>query len=96
MKVLRHFILILAIVISGNIFAQKSQQELQQLMQQRNEYYFTFSLNFVPMGLTICFVLLKLLGGFATDVSWWWIVGTIVLDLIENVILKNWMDGKYS
>ncbi|WP_405346455.1 hypothetical protein [Ruminococcus sp.] len=50
----------------------------------------------VPMGLTICFVLLKLLGGFATDVSWWWIVGTIVLDLIENVILKNWMDGKYS
>lgn len=45
MKVLRHFILILAIVISGNIFAQKSQQELQQLMQQRNEYYFTFNLN---------------------------------------------------
>lgn len=45
MKVLRYFLIILATVISGNIFAQKSQQELQQLMQQRNEYYFTFSLN---------------------------------------------------
>ena len=37
--------IILATIISGNIFAQKSQQELQQLMQQRNEYYFTFNLN---------------------------------------------------
>ncbi len=45
MKVLRYFILMLAVVISGNIFAQKSQQELNQLMQQRNEYYFTFNLN---------------------------------------------------
>ena len=45
MKVLRYFLIILATVISGNIFAQKSQQELQQLMQQRNEYYFTFNLN---------------------------------------------------
>ena len=45
MKVLRYFILILATVISGNVFAQKSQQELKQLMQQRNEYYFTFTLN---------------------------------------------------
>ena len=45
MKVLRYFILMLAVVISGSIFAQKSQQELNQLMQQRNEYYFTFNLN---------------------------------------------------
>ena len=45
MKVLRYFILMLAVVVCGNIFAQKSQQELNQLMQQRNEYYFTFSLN---------------------------------------------------
>jgi len=45
MKHLRYFMLILAAVVCGNIFAQKSQQELNQLMQQRNEYYFTFDLN---------------------------------------------------
>ena len=45
MKTLRCFILILAAMVCGNIFAQKSQQELNQLMQQRNEYYFTFNLN---------------------------------------------------
>lgn len=45
MKTLRYFILTLAVIICGNIFAQKSQQELKQLMQQRNEYYFTFNLN---------------------------------------------------
>ena len=45
MKVLRYFILMLAVVVSGSIFAQRSQQELNQLMQQRNEYYFTFNLN---------------------------------------------------
>ena len=35
----------LAVVVSGSLFAQKTQQELKQLMQQRNEYYFTFNLN---------------------------------------------------
>ena len=45
MKILRYFAILLATVICGNIFAQKSQQELNQLMQQRNEYYFTFNLN---------------------------------------------------
>ncbi|MBR7022924.1 MAG: hypothetical protein IKI09_05570, partial [Bacteroidales bacterium] len=45
MKSLRYFMLILAAVVCGNIFAQKSQQELNQLMQERNEYYFTFNLN---------------------------------------------------
>ena len=45
MKVLRYFIMLLAVVFCGNIYAQKSQQELNQLMQQRNEYYFTFELN---------------------------------------------------
>jgi len=45
MKVLRYFIILLATVICGNLFAQKSQQELNQLMQERNEYYFTFCLN---------------------------------------------------
>ena len=37
--------LILAAVVCGNIFAQRSQQELNLLMQERNEYYFTFELN---------------------------------------------------
>ena len=45
MKSLRYFILTLTVVICGSVFAQKSQQELHQLMQQRNEYYFTFNLN---------------------------------------------------
>ena len=45
MKTLRYFILALAMMVCGNIFAQKSQQELKQLMQERNEYYFTFELN---------------------------------------------------
>jgi PKD repeat protein len=45
MKYLRYFILSLAVIVCGNIFAQKNQQELNQLMQQRNEYYFTFNLN---------------------------------------------------
>ena len=45
MKTLRYFILTLAIIVCGSIFAQKSQQELKQLMQERNEYYFTFNLN---------------------------------------------------
>ena len=45
MKVLRYFIILLATVVCGNIYAQRSQQELDQLMRQRNEYYFTFRLN---------------------------------------------------
>ena len=45
MKFFRYFIILLATVISGSIFAQKSPQELNQLMQERNEYYFTFTLN---------------------------------------------------
>ncbi len=34
----------LAVIVSGSLLAQKSQQELNQLMQERNEYYFTFNL----------------------------------------------------
>ena len=45
MKTLRYFTLLLAVVFCGSIYAQKSQQELNQLMQERNEYYFTFNLN---------------------------------------------------
>jgi PKD repeat protein len=42
---MRKLFILLAVLICGNLFAQKSQQELNQLMQQRNEYYFTFELN---------------------------------------------------
>ena len=35
MKNLRYFIVLLAAVVCGNLFAQKSQQELNQLMQDR-------------------------------------------------------------
>jgi hypothetical protein len=45
MKFLRNFAILLATLICGSVFAQKSQQELSQLMQERNEYYFTFNLN---------------------------------------------------
>ena len=41
----KSFIIILAVLLCGNLFAQKSQQELNQLMQERNEYYFSFTLN---------------------------------------------------
>ena len=42
MKLLRYVIFICAAVISGTIMAQ-SQRELGQLMRERNEYYFTLS-----------------------------------------------------
>ena len=42
---MKKILVILAVLICGNLFAQKSQQELNQLMQDRNEYYFTFTLN---------------------------------------------------
>ena len=42
---MKRFLIVLAVLICGNLFAQKSQQELNQLMQDRNEYYFSFELN---------------------------------------------------
>ena len=42
---MKKLFVILAVLICGNLFAQKSQQELHQLMQERNEFYFTFNLN---------------------------------------------------
>lgn len=45
MKLLHYFTILLAVTICGNLLGQKSQQELNELMQQRNEYYFTFTLN---------------------------------------------------
>ncbi len=43
MKTLRYFILILAAIISGNIFAQDNQKDLERLMQERGEYYFSLT-----------------------------------------------------
>ena len=42
---MKRVLIILAALICGNLFAQKSQQELNRLMQDRNEYFFTFTLN---------------------------------------------------
>ena len=42
---MKKLFILLAVLVCGNLFAQKSQQELNQLMQDRNEYYFTFELN---------------------------------------------------
>ena len=44
MNKLRHFLLLLAIVIGGSLFAQ-TQKELGRLMRERDEYYFTLSIN---------------------------------------------------
>ena len=44
MKFLRIIYFICVVVISGNVFAQ-SQRELGQLMRERQEYYFTLSVN---------------------------------------------------
>lgn len=41
---MKKLLIVLAVLICGNMFAQKSQQELNQLMHERNEYYFTFEL----------------------------------------------------
>lgn len=43
MKNLRYFILILAAIISGNIIAQNNQKDLERLMQERGEYYFSLT-----------------------------------------------------
>ena len=45
MRISRYLTLLLAVMVCGSSYAQRSQQELAQLMQQRNEYYFTFTLN---------------------------------------------------
>ena len=42
MSKFRYYILVFALVVSSSLFAQ-SQRELQQLMRERNEYYFTLT-----------------------------------------------------
>jgi len=43
MKVLRYFILSLAVIVCGSVFAQESQKDLEQLMKNRGEYYFSLT-----------------------------------------------------
>ena len=43
MKILRIFTIILATLICGNIFAQESQKELEQISKNHGEYYFSLS-----------------------------------------------------
>ena len=42
---MKRVLIFMAVLICGNLFAQKNQQELNRLMQDRNEFYFTFTLN---------------------------------------------------
>ena len=41
---MKKLFILFAVLICGNLFAQKSQEELSRLMLERNEYYFTFEL----------------------------------------------------
>jgi len=43
MKILRYFILSLAVIVCGSVFAQESQKDLEQLMKNRGEYYFSLT-----------------------------------------------------
>ncbi len=43
MKALHYFILSLAVIIYGSVFAQESQNDLEQLMKNRGEYYFSLT-----------------------------------------------------
>jgi len=43
MKALHYFILSLAVIVYGSVFAQESQNDLEQLMKNRGEYYFSLT-----------------------------------------------------
>ena len=45
MRHLRQFILILAVAVCGNLLAQNSQKDLEQLMRNHGEYFFTLTVN---------------------------------------------------
>jgi PKD repeat protein len=45
MRHLRQFILILALAVCGNLLAQNSQKDLEQLMRNHGEYFFTLTVN---------------------------------------------------
>ena len=43
MRHLRHFLLILVVMVGGSLLSQNSQTDLEQLMRSRGEYYFTLT-----------------------------------------------------
>ena len=45
MRHLRHTLLILAVAVCGNLLAQNSQKDLEQLMRNHGEYFFTLTVN---------------------------------------------------
>ena len=45
MRHLRQFILILAVAVCGNLLAQNSQKDLEQLMRNHGEYFFTLTVD---------------------------------------------------
>ncbi len=45
MRYLRHFLFILVVTACGNLMAQSSQNDLEQLMRSRGEYYFTLTVS---------------------------------------------------
>ena len=45
MRYLRHLLVILAVTVYGNLLAQDSQKELEQLMRSRGEYFFTLTVD---------------------------------------------------
>ena len=55
----------------------------------------------VVAALTICFVVLKLVG--FVDWSWWWVLApvwvvgaTVVAVIVLTVLLKRWFDGDWE
>ena len=45
MRYLQHFLFILVVTVCGNLMAQSSQNDLEQLMRSRGEYYFTLTVS---------------------------------------------------
>ena len=45
MRYLQHFLFILVVTACGNLMAQSSQNDLEQLMRSRGEYYFTLTVS---------------------------------------------------
>ena len=43
MRYLQHFLVILAVTVYGNLMAQNEQKDLEQLMRNRGEYFFTLT-----------------------------------------------------
>ncbi|MBQ3265719.1 MAG: hypothetical protein IJH07_08070 [Ruminococcus sp.] len=42
-----------------------------------------------PMGLSFCFVLMKLFGYASPELSWWWLIPITAVDLVEFHLLRK-------